>query len=341
MLVRALRLRSEIDDWTSSDCNSGSFTEMHLSDEEWEHVCYLLFLLYPYYTWTEKLSITSWPTIHKAWAVYTALFEHLEEAEGRLLMKKEAWKVSLADSVVAAHRKLSQYYSNTDGPRGQIYNLATVLDPTQRLTVYQSKNFEPQLHRQYDKEFRQVYKTKYLQLDKQDVPRVNSAPPTARMSFTALATSRMRPKTTDAGLSSQLNDYLRAEVTEDDDPLAFWRSREETAPGLAQMAKDILAIPIARVGVERIFSAARRVCGYQRHRLSPETIRKIIVVREWEMVRERHNQDMVAVVDIPDSTGDECVEPTYGDADYEMAEKQDISDDEEEDDAPGGGGSGS
>ncbi len=67
----------------------------------------------------------------------------------------------------------------------------------------------------------------------------------------------MRPKTTDACLSSQLNDYLCAEVTEDDDPLAFGRSREEKAPGLAQMAKDILAIPIAGVGVERIFSAAR------------------------------------------------------------------------------------
>jgi hypothetical protein len=63
---------------------------MYLSDEEWEHVRYLVFLLYPYYTWTEKLSKTSGPTIHKAWAVYIALFEHLEEAEGRLLMKEEA-----------------------------------------------------------------------------------------------------------------------------------------------------------------------------------------------------------------------------------------------------------
>jgi hypothetical protein len=103
-------------------------------------VRYRVFLLYPYYTWTEKLSKTSRPTIHKAWAVYTALFEHLEQAEGRLLKKRDEWKVLLADSVVTAHRKLSLYYSNTDGPRGQISNLATVLDPTQRLAVYQPKN---------------------------------------------------------------------------------------------------------------------------------------------------------------------------------------------------------
>jgi hypothetical protein len=194
---------------------------MHLSDEEWELVRYLVFLLYPYYTWTEKLSKMSGPTIHKSWVVYTALFEHLKQAEGRLLKKKEVWKVLLADSVVAAHRKLSQYYSNTDGPRGQIYNLATVLDPTQRLTIYQSKNFKLRLYQQYDKEFRQVYMTKDTQLDKRDTLRVSTAPPATRMSFTALATTKMRPKTTDTSLPYQLNDHLCAEVTEDNDPLAF------------------------------------------------------------------------------------------------------------------------
>jgi hypothetical protein len=95
---------------------------MHLSNTEWDHVRYLVTLLYPYYARTEKLSKTSGITIHKAWAVYIALFEHLEEAEGRLLRKKEPWKVLLADAVVVAHRKLSQYYSSADGARGQIYN---------------------------------------------------------------------------------------------------------------------------------------------------------------------------------------------------------------------------
>ncbi len=98
--------------------------------------------------------------------------------------------------------------------------------------------------------------TKYSQLNKCDALQVIIAPPTARMSFTALATTKMRTKTTDTILYSQLNDYLLAEVTEDNDPLAFWHSREATAPGLAQIAKDILAIPIAGVGIKRIFSAA-------------------------------------------------------------------------------------
>jgi hypothetical protein len=152
------------------------------------------------------------------------------------------------------------------------------------------------------------------------------------MSFTALAMSKMRPKTTCISLSSQLNDYLQAEVTEDDDPLAFWRLREETAPGLAQTAKDILATPIAGVAVERIFSAARRVSGYKRHRLSAATIRKIIVVREWEVGIERSEEKDLPVGDTPDSFGNDSLEQTYGDADYEMAELQNISYGEEKDD---------
>ncbi len=167
MLVRALRLPPEIYYWTSAESSSRLFADMHLSEEEWDHVRYLVALLYPYYLWTEKLSKTTGPTIHKAWAVYTALFEHLVQAEGSLLRKAEPWKVLLADSVVAAHRKLSQYYSNADGRRGKIYNLATVHDPSQRLAVYKSLNFEPRLYRQYDRDFGQAYEQSYSQLDGQ------------------------------------------------------------------------------------------------------------------------------------------------------------------------------
>ncbi len=68
--------------------------------------------------------------------MYSALFQHLEHAEGLLLRKADNWKVFLADSVVVAHQKLSQYYSKADGAQGQIYNWATAFDPTQRLAVY-------------------------------------------------------------------------------------------------------------------------------------------------------------------------------------------------------------
>jgi hypothetical protein len=111
----------------------GQFAHLHLSDVEWEQVWYLVVLLYPYFTWTKALSATSALTIHKARTVYKSLFEHLESAEGKLLRRTSPWKRLLADSVVAARQKLAEYYSMTDGARGNIYKWATILNPTQRL----------------------------------------------------------------------------------------------------------------------------------------------------------------------------------------------------------------
>ncbi|KAG9384129.1 Dimer-Tnp-hAT domain containing protein [Pyrenophora tritici-repentis] len=42
------------------------------------------------------------------------------------------------------------------------------------------------------------------------------------------------------------------------------------------VAKDILAIPIAQVGVERVFNVAKDVIGSRRHRLSARTIQQIM-----------------------------------------------------------------
>jgi hypothetical protein len=69
-------------------------------------------------------------TIHKAWTVNTSLFEQLVVADSMLVEKSAPWKHMLADSVVATHRKLTEYYSNTISAQGKIYNWATVLDPT-------------------------------------------------------------------------------------------------------------------------------------------------------------------------------------------------------------------
>ncbi len=178
------------------------------------------------------------------------------------MCKKEPWKVLLADAVVVAQCKLSLYYSSADGARGQIYNGATVLDPSQRLGVYKSPGFDPKLHWQYEKDFRQSYEKLFSHLDEHEE---RTAPPplsASQLSFTALAASRRKTKTAVLSISIQLDDYLRSDPTDDNDPLTFWHSRSDSAPGLAHMAKDVLAVAIAGVGVERVFSAARRVCSY-------------------------------------------------------------------------------
>ncbi len=111
-----------------------------------------------------------------------------------MLRKVDDWKVLLAESVVIAHQKLSQYYSKADRARGQIYNWATVLDLTQRLAVYKSPQFDPKLHQQYDQDIRQTYDKKYANLDAYTEPALAPVPSAARLSFTALAASKIRQR---------------------------------------------------------------------------------------------------------------------------------------------------
>jgi pyruvate/2-oxoacid:ferredoxin oxidoreductase beta subunit len=47
------------------------------------------------------------------------------------------------------------------------------------------------------------------------------------------------------------------------------------------MARDFLAVPIAGVGVERIFSLARDIVTYRRNRLKGVTIADLLIAKEY------------------------------------------------------------
>ena len=63
------------------------------------------------------------------------------------------------------------------------------------------------------------------------------------------------------------------------DILECWQFLEPKYPTVARMAKDILAIPLAGVGVERVFNLGRNTCNYRRGHLHGETIKKIMIVK--------------------------------------------------------------
>ena len=57
----------------------------------------------------------------------------------------------------------------------------------------------------------------------------------------------------------------------------YWRHRQHDFPTLARIARDLLAIPAAGVGVERLFNSSRDICHYRKRRLNPDTIRLLII----------------------------------------------------------------
>ena len=60
--------------------------------------------------------------------------------------------------------------------------------------------------------------------------------------------------------------------------MLVWKSLESELPGLSTMARDLLSIPLAGVGVERVFNFARDMCHFRRGQLHPDTIRSLLLV---------------------------------------------------------------
>jgi hypothetical protein len=60
----------------------------------------------------------------------------------------------------------------------------------------------------------------------------------------------------------------------------FTPAREEF-PLLASFAKDIISIPMGSTEIERVFSITRNVHQLRRHRLSPERIHDVMILKHF------------------------------------------------------------
>lgn len=103
--------------------------------------------------------------------------------------------------------------------------------------------------------------------------------------------------------------YLSTPVVKirgDADILSWWKVNEQTYPNLSQVAKDILAVQIAQVGVERVFNLARDVIGDRRHRLSAQTIRQIMILRH--AILDEQSDDKDDEIELPKDEEDDLLE---------------------------------
>jgi hAT family C-terminal dimerisation region len=64
-------------------------------------------------------------------------------------------------------------------------------------------------------------------------------------------------------------------------PLLWWANSRSTFPRLANMARDVYAVPATGCGVEREFSMSGNVVNKPRNRLHGKTIAKIMQYKRW------------------------------------------------------------
>jgi hypothetical protein len=98
---------------------------------------------------------------------------------------------------------------------------------------------------------------------------------------------------------------------DDRQPLAVWKSLETQLPSLSAMARDLLCIPLAGVGVERVFNFARDMCGYRRGHLKPDTLRALLLVYHHQITEARTDElhkELELTMDIKTMSAEEIKE---------------------------------
>jgi hypothetical protein len=166
------------------------------------------------------------------------------------------------------------------------------------------------------------YLDRYDNVEPRDVTLVSSAPqkqsldnewfrkpPTpSRSQSTSFSTHSQRSATQEAdddiGPTHQEGEsYLSTpcvKQVEEFDILEWWSANEVSYPQLARVAKDILAIPISQVGVERVFNTARDVIGDQRHRLSTRAVRQIMILKDTISSEQCNEEDSLPQDEVDD-----------------------------------------
>ncbi|XP_075095475.1 zinc finger BED domain-containing protein RICESLEEPER 2-like [Nicotiana tabacum] len=83
---------------------------------------------------------------------------------------------------------------------------------------------------------------------------------------------------------TELDKYLGEDVEEEKnkfDVLGWWKLNSPRFPTLADMARDVLAIPISSVASESAFSTGGRILDPFRSSLTPRLVQDLVCVQDW------------------------------------------------------------
>jgi len=99
------------------------------------------------------------------------------------------------------------------------------------------------------------------------------------LSLTALLRFSMGPGNADSDIHTEIQSYRASPASQDEDPLAWWRTHEILFPKLAKLAKKFLAIPASSAPSERAFSKVGIVVDKRRASLLPEKANQLVFLK--------------------------------------------------------------
>lgn len=304
------------------------FRQLWLTNEEWEQIDYLITVLEPLRSYTLWMSKVKGPTIQQVFTVYEQIFEHLEDQVQLLSRKRKQWKVEVREACYAALAKAKVYYSQTHFPKDTLPSLGHLLDPTKKLEMMKGwdeiEGNDPSSAESYTQQHRRKFidyyqnnyapssqKTANSQTSRESTPMATGNMTAAQRKRMLRITGARSATPVPAGTQDvcEATAYIDSPVTATESMslaeheqylrngnrlLTFWKSEAENRRrvNLCRMARDVLAVPAASVGVERAFNVSRDQMDYRRMRMTAETLRESMITKYYH--RKEINEEIIA-----------------------------------------------
>lgn len=178
-----------------------------LTEDEWKQIDYLLSITQPFFNFTTVLSKTKDVTIHIVFSIYNQLFDHLERSIDQLRRKKARWQITMRTALEYAIQKLRDYYAKTDKAHGDLYAIATIMAPQNKLDYFSGKDWKGPYREQY-RESLEKYLEPYRQRHLHTQPASHGVSSIEQFSIVDRMGERQKTQVSEINREDELAQYL-------------------------------------------------------------------------------------------------------------------------------------
>jgi hypothetical protein len=284
MVSTAIKLQTPITAICATQQMDMSMRDIALTPEDWNTLHALQNFFYIFVKPSQKLQASLYPTLNFAIPQYLKMINKLEA-----LQKEVSISSTIVLACVAAYKKLNDYYTLAANQRWSHSGVATICDPRMNLNVFNSlwpNSTEEVKRNRVKQQFHDVFiqyrdRQYYLDEEKRDAEADLLQLPTEPDSDDDLYISHS---------IYQEPEWKRWLVEPRPGPatdiLKYWAAKQYQYPIIAAIARDHLAIPATSAPSERVFSNGADILTKKRNRLSPETLRYLLCLRDWGHIPE-------------------------------------------------------
>ncbi|KFY94740.1 hypothetical protein V498_03750, partial [Pseudogymnoascus sp. VKM F-4517 (FW-2822)] len=262
MVSAVIKLQTPITAICATQQMDLSMRDIALTPEDWITLHALQNFFYIFVKPSQKLQASVYPTLNFAIPQYLKMIKKLEA-----LQKEVGISSTIGLACIAASKKLNEYYTLATNHRWSHSGVATICDPRMNLNVFNSlwpSNTEEVKRNRVKQQFHDVFiqyrdRQYFLEEEQRD----------------AEANLPQLPTEPDS------DDDLYISHSPATDILKYWAAKQYQYPIIAAIARDHLAIPATSAPSERVFSNGADILTKKRNRLSPETLRYLLCLRDW------------------------------------------------------------